>query len=437
VGTSMCLTKSDVDALPATGIRYRVPEGKVPGLYVQVGASGTKSFVLVYRHQGRQRWLTLGKYGSLTLEEARTLAKARGGEVASGADPAAEKKAERLGSTLSEIAKSFLEDYCPTHTKPATEATYKSIVNRKILPILGSLKLDAIDAPTVARWHRNLKKTPREANQALAILSKMLNLAESWGCRKPGLGNPCKSITRYEETKRDRALCLDEIRALFASMDFMEKAHQDQTERRKAFTAKKLSDSKSKKGSISDPTPCPDPHAPPEALDCLRLILYTGARRDEIRLLTWDEVNLKCDPPVLHLRRGKEVKKGDQKGKTIALSDLAVALLQRQVPRLGNPYVFPGRDSKHRHGAPLVGLWKIWHRILEHAKIDPACIHDMRHSFGTLAGALGLSGPLIQAALNHSSPAMTSRYTNLKTAQKLEVAEAVALALQSAISKKA
>ena len=386
-----------------------------------------KSFVLVYRHVGRQRWLTLGRYGKLTLDQARDLAKSKGGDIAKGEDPATEKAAARKASNLAELAVRFLAEYCPTHLKPATEETYRSIVNRKMTPTLGTMKLDAIDAPTVGRWHQSLRKTPREANQALAILSRMLNLAESWGCRKPGLGNPCKTIQRFPENKRDRALSLAEIGSLFVAMDALE------AESRKK-KATKPKGTKPPVGSAKVPAP---PQAPPEALDCMRLILYTGARRDEIRLLTWDEVDLGAVPPVLHLRRGKEIKKGDQVGKIIALSEMSVALIKRQVKRLGNHHVFPGKDTKERHGGPLVGLWKIWQRLMEAAKIDHATIHDLRHSFGTLAGALGLSGPLIQAALNHATPAMTARYTNLKSAQKIEVAEAVAVALRTAEAKKA
>ena len=423
--TRKALTKPELDSLPVTGVRYRVPEGKVPGLYVQVGASGVKSFVMVYRHVGRQRWLTLGRYGKLTLDQARELAKSKGGEIAKGEDPASEKTAARKASNLAELAGRFLEEYCPTHLKPATEETYRSIVTRKMVPVLGTLKLDAIDAPTVGRWHQSLRKTPREANQALAILSRMLNLAESWGCRKPGLGNPCKTIQRFPENKRDRALGLSEIGSLFAAMDALE------------AESRAVKPSKTVRPAPGTPKVIPPPQAPPEALDCMRLILFTGARRDEIRLLTWNEVDLGSEPPVLRLRRGKEIKKGDQVGKIIALSEMAVELIKRQVPRLGNPHVFPGKDTQKRHGGPLVGLWKIWRRLLEAGNIEHATIHDLRHSFGTLAGALGLSGPLIQAALNHATPGMTARYTNLKSAQKSEVAEAVAVALRTAELKKA
>jgi integrase len=95
--------------------------------------------------------------------------------------------------------------------------------------------------------------------------------------------------------------------------------------------------------------------------------------------------------------------------------------------------VFPG----YRENKPLVGLWKIWQRVLKLAGVDHARVQDLRHSFGTVAGALGISGPMIQSALNHSSPAMTARYINLKDAQKAEVANAVAEALKAARRKPA
>lgn len=418
---SKSLTKREVEALPATGKRYSVPDGEVPGLFVRVGAGGAKSFALVYRHEGRQRWLTLGRFGSLTLEEARKLARLRSFEAATGADPASSKIAARRAEDFQALAHRFLGEYCPAQLKPVTAETYRSIITRKMLPAFRKVKLDAIDTPMVVKWHQGLRDTPRQANQALAILSRMLNLATAWGDRKSGLGNPCQYVQKFPEVKRDRALSVEEIGAVFAAMDAMEAA----------WCAARR---KTGKGKAKTPKAAP-PMAPPPALACLKLILMTGARRDEIRMLTWTETDLESCPPVLRLRRGKEVKKGDHKGKVIGLSAMAAELIQAQAEgrKLGCPFVFPGKV----HPGPLVGLWKIWRRVLETAGIEAARVHDLRHSFGTLAGALGISGPLIQAALNHATPAMSARYTNLKDQQKAEVAERVSQVLKASQTKQA
>ena len=73
------LTKRAVDAARYTG-NGRAPcvvwDGKVPGFGLRVHPTGRKVFVLRYRNQARQqRWMTLGAYGVLTVEQARAEAR--------------------------------------------------------------------------------------------------------------------------------------------------------------------------------------------------------------------------------------------------------------------------------------------------------------------------------------------------------------------------
>ena len=65
------------------------------GFGVRIYPDDTKSFVLVYRRNGRQRLLTLGKYGTLTVVLARQLAKKRLAEVCGGIDPLEERQEAR------------------------------------------------------------------------------------------------------------------------------------------------------------------------------------------------------------------------------------------------------------------------------------------------------------------------------------------------------
>ena len=95
--------------------------------------------------------------------------------------------------------------------------------------------------------------------------------------------------------------------------------------------------------------------------------------------------------------------------KAIHLSPPALALLQT-IPRLeGNPYVICGE----RPGRHLVNIEKPWRRIRAAAKLDDVRLHDLRHSFASVAASGGQSLVVIGKMLGHSQPATTARYAHL------------------------
>ena len=75
----------------------------------------------------------------------------------------------------------------------------------------------------------------------------------------------------------------------------------------------------------------------------------------------------------------------------------------------GNRYVIVGAKP----GAHLVNLSKPWYRIRAKAGLGDVRIHDLRHSFASMAAAGGLSLPIIGALLGHTQAATTQRYAHL------------------------
>ena len=75
----------------------------------------------------------------------------------------------------------------------------------------------------------------------------------------------------------------------------------------------------------------------------------------------------------------------------------------------GNPFVIVG----HRRGAQMVNLQKPWGRVRERAGLSDVRIHDLRHSFASIAVASGLTLPLIGKLLGHTKSATTERYAHL------------------------
>src|SRR3954447_18547206 len=71
-------------------------DDKLKGFGVRVYPSGRKTFLITYRNaQGTKRFLSLGDFGRLTVEQARGLAKGKWGDVLKGNDPQAAREKAR------------------------------------------------------------------------------------------------------------------------------------------------------------------------------------------------------------------------------------------------------------------------------------------------------------------------------------------------------
>ena len=141
--------------------------------------------------------------------------------------------------------------------------------------------------------------------------------------------------------------------------------------------------------------------ANPFIMAAIRLLVLTGARLNEILTLRWDWVGF--DAQCLRLPDSKTG------AKTVYLNPPAMKVLA-EIPKLeGNPHVICGGKS----GAHLINLQKPWRRIRKQAGLDDLRLHDLRHSFASIAVASGMSLPLIGALLGHSQPQTTARYAHL------------------------
>ena len=139
----------------------------------------------------------------------------------------------------------------------------------------------------------------------------------------------------------------------------------------------------------------------PYVVAAVRLLIFTGARLSEILELQWDHVDI--ERAMLLLPDSKTGKKA------IYLNAPALEVLT-VLPRLeGNPFVIVGqKDGSHR-----VNLQKPWRAIRKRAKLDDVRLHDLRHSFASIAAAGGASLFMIGKLLGHTQSATTERYAHL------------------------
>jgi integrase len=95
--------------------------------------------------------------------------------------------------------------------------------------------------------------------------------------------------------------------------------------------------------------------------------------------------------------------------KSIPLNAGALQVLNDQEPLAGNDHVFPAfRGGGHDEGTP-----KVWERVRQTAGLSDVRLHDLRHSFVSIAVAGGASLPIVGALLGHAHSATTQRYAHL------------------------
>src|SRR5262249_33821786 len=158
---------------------------------------GAKSYVVKYRAgSGRgapTRRVTLGRVGTLTPDEARTLARKMLGAVAHGSDPAAAKAAERRASTLQELAEHFLAEHVEAKRKRTPAAFYRSLRGRIVLPELGGRKPEQVTTADLARLHAKMRDRPYQANRMLAVVGSLYAFAAKRKILPVGF-NPVRGI---------------------------------------------------------------------------------------------------------------------------------------------------------------------------------------------------------------------------------------------------
>ena len=407
------LTKRIVDGLEVTGADYVAWDSEVTGFGVRVRPTGAKSFILFYRAgSGRtapSRKMTLGTLGKLTVEEARKLARQTIGQVANGADPATEKAEDRKTPTVAELAALFLSDHVMAKRKASTASHYRDILNRIVIPAIGTTKADKVSPTAIARLHLQWKTTPYQANRILAIIGSMFTFAAKRRLVPDGF-NPAKGIEKYPEQERERFLSMEELERLGTTIRKAESEGLDWDINESKPTSKHLP--KGKRRTVIGP----------HAAGALRLYLFTGCRLREILRLRWEEVDF--ERGLIFLPDSKTGKK------TIILNAPALEILSN-LPRVGE-YVIAG-DNPDK---PRTDLKRPWAAVSKAAGLKGFRIHDFRHSFASFGAGGGMGLPIVGKLLGHKNAITTARYAHLDADPLRLASERIGSTIESRFSGK-
>jgi integrase len=384
------ITKRSVDALkPPMGRHAFLWDEELRGFGVRCLPSGLKVYVLKYRTRGgRQRWLTLGQHGALTPEEARKKAAREKAAISEGADPSADRGRKRLENTVAVVADRYVAEHVMAHNKASTAAEVRRIVEKRIKPGLGAIKITELKRADIKRWHQAMSATPYEGNRALAYLSKMLSLAaKEWELRPD---NPATGVKRFPERARERFYTDAELAKLGAALTTVE---QEKTELL---------------GFVL----------------LVRLVATTGMRLGEALTLQWADVDLP----------GRAIRLRDAKAgaRTVHLGAAAVAILDA-VPegeRIG--FVMHGVDD--RRPLAFSSTQHAWARLRKRAGIPDGRLHDLRHTAGTFAALAGANAFAVRDLLGHRTLAMTGRYVERAADLVRATADAVSNRVAAALN---
>lgn len=405
----MKLTARTVEAAKPGEDRGTLWDAELRGFGLRVYPTGRKVYLVKYRagggRAGRVRWFIIGTHGSpWTAESARREAQRLLAEVRTGGDPASQRAEDRAAPTVNALADAFERRHLTKKTKASTATAYKHLLATYVRPELGPRKVKDVTAADLARLHEAMEDTPRQANLALAVLSKMFAEGARWGLVPPG-HNPARGLERYPENRRRRFLNEEEVQRLWAALAQAE-AKGDE---------------------------------PVHALAAIRLLLLTGARKSEVLRLQWGWIDFAA--PCVRLPDSKTG------AKTIPLNGPAVALLRR-LPRVeGNPHVIPAARTGTRQGAPMpgegepggghfVGLQRVWDRIRTKAGLADVRLHDLRHTFGSWGAMQGIGLTVLGEVLGHMHPATTARYAHVAATVAQQASEAVGKRLAAAAEGK-
>ncbi len=346
-------------------------DDKTQGLGVRLLPSGKKTFILWYRNQKRQeKLLTLGDCRTLSLPQARALARTKRADVDTGGDPLEEKVLQSRSTTFEEAAAKYMEHY--GHRKKSVRDDRGRLKNH-LLPEFGHKPMVQISRSDVAAFHERLgQEKPYEANRNLSLISMIFKKAQLWGLIPIELRNPAEGVSKFPEKKRTRVLNLGEAARLIRAID----AEQD-----------------------------------PRIRLAIRMYLYLGVRKGELLKLRWEDIDTERRIITFY-----DTKNGEdhQLRPPDEVFDLLAEAHNQRLPEAD--YVFwNDRDSTY-----LKDIRKPWNRIREKAGLTDITLHDLRRSVATWLGEMNFGSHSIKKVLNHKNIATSERYVNLAAMQTEE-----------------
>ena len=361
------LTKSGVDKLPYFQSSLDHPrknqelfwDTELAGFGLRV-TRASKTYIVEKRVNRRTVRARIGRHNQIPTDRARKMAQKLIYEMTDGKDVNARKKAIQGESvTLQQAYDQFLEkrdlkertiwDY-----QRAMDISFKSWKRKRIIDVTREM---------VSRHHQKLGDQigKAQANQSMRFLRSLINFAAGQyenGDGKPLIkDNPVSIITQtktwYRVERRQTIIKNHDLASWFESVDSLN-------------------------GDL--------------VKDYLKVLLFTGLRRQEAMKLRWDQVDLKAKTLTI-------IDTKNRNPLTLPLGPFILKLLKaRKSNATDSPFVFPGTG---RTGHLVESKYQTA-QVTKESGIK-FCLHDLRRVFINTAESLDISSYAVKQLVNHST----------------------------------
>ncbi len=378
-GSIMKFTDRQVSLLKPKEVRYEVWEDGRKGFGVRVAKGGKKSWIFLYRFNGKNRRMTFGNYPAMTLADAHIKHAEALKDLERGIDPGQvdqdEKERVRQAPTVEDLAEDYLKKWAKRNKRSWAED--ERMINKDIIPQLGHMKVKDVRRRDVALMLDRIKEGRNasvSATRTYAVLRKMFNYGMGSSLFTDEIEyNPCIGHVLDKPKSRDRVLSEDEIRVFWSDID---------------------------KATMSV-----------EVKRALKLTLITGQRPGEVIGMTWDEIEGEW-----WTIDGSRVKNG--RTHRVYLSSLARELIG--IAGEGVVFGSPKEKSKaggyqHIHVNAMSKAVRLAFRPIKKDHVPVFTMprftpHDLRRTAATYIAEIGYTDFMVGKILNHFEKTVTKTY---------------------------
>jgi integrase len=358
---------SKLSALAVASAKMPGLYGDGGGLYLQVSANGSKSWIFRFKTRGRTRYMGLGSLKTISLAKAREAASKCRELRLQGIDPITQRDSVRVAARLDAV-KTMTFDECRDAYIASHQAAWRNAKHRMqwvntldtyVSPVFGKLAVQAVDVAWVTQVLEPIWSTkPETASRLRGRIERVLDWAKARGFRagenparwRGHLDQLLPARSKVHKVQHHAALPFSELPPFMAAL------------RERAGVAARA----------------------------LEFAILTAARTGEVIGATWNEIDLG--------RRTWTVPANRMKGHRehrVPLSDRAVALLEEMQGTKSNEFVFSRHGGKRLSNMALL-------MMLRRMERSDVTAHGFRSSFRTWAAErTGFPREVVEAALAH------------------------------------
>lgn len=363
MGRAHKLTSLQVQRLNTAGMH-----GDGAGLWLNVTLGGSKSWIFRFMIDGRERWMGLGSYPDVSLEEARDAAAVARKKVRARTDPIDERREQRATDraarmkavTFDWCAAQYIESHRGGWKNPKHADQWTNTLAAYASPVIGDLVVSKIDTAHITKilqpsWATTTETASRVRGRIEAILDwatvRKYRSGENPARWKGHLDKMLPKPSKVKRKKHLPALPWADMSAFMIDL------------RKRAGVAARA----------------------------VEFAILCAARSGEVRGAIWGEIDLTTRTwtiPAERMKAGKEHR--------VPLSDKALAVLKQMGEGAAGDLIFPGSKGKPLSDMSLTA-------VLRRMELTTITVHGFRSSFRDWAAeSTAYPGEMVEMALAHT-----------------------------------